>query len=53
MGELLNREGTHIPSLFLPKGDLNSTFILKYEKMSQSIEKSDMPDLNLLSEPFF
>lgn len=51
--ELLSREGTHIPSLFLPKRDLNSIFNKKYEKISQTVEKSDMPDLILLPELFF
>lgn len=53
MRELINREGTHIPSPFLPKGDLNSTFMRKYEKMSQTLEKNGMPDLTLLPEGFF
>lgn len=48
-GEFADREGTHIPSLLLPKGDLNSFFLRRYEKTSQNPE-SDMTGLILLPE---
>lgn len=50
MRELCNREGTHIPSLLLPKRDLNCFFLRKSKKTSEIPEKSDMQNLTLLPE---